>query len=183
MTVLQSFFAQYPGYGLVILECVLICLQCQLESAPISRLRRQYFNKAFFEAHFPKLQETCRAGYPEMGSGRFADKLSDEQWLAFNNAQRAHGNYLEQLPAILLLLLVNGLTVPRLAVPMGVVYMVGRHVYGEGYRNQGPVGRVAGSRLMYIAVLSLLAASVYSSWILAGGVAGLTKFVESYTSW
>jgi hypothetical protein len=36
-----------------------------------------------------------------MGQGRFADKLSDEDWVRFNSAQRAHYNYLEGLASII----------------------------------------------------------------------------------
>ena len=182
MAVLQTLFSHYPGYGLVLLECVLICLQCFFSSLPVSRLRAQYFNKAFFEKHFPHLRDTCRSGYPEMGHGRFADKLSDEQWVAFNNAQRVHGNYIEQLPLVLILMLVGGLGAPRLAVPMGIMYMVGRYLYGSGYLSKGPTGRQMGGRLLYPPLLSLLGASVYTAWTMTGGVDGLSNFVKSYTS-
>jgi len=182
MSLLQSLFSHYPGFGLIIFECILIVLQQQMESRHIGRLRKQYFDKAFFEKHFPQLRDTCRAGYPDVGQGRFADKLSDEQWVAFNNAQRAHQNYLEQLPAVLLLMLIGGLGVPRVAVPMGVLYMVGRHVYGMKYRQEGAAARGAGSRLYYVAVITLLVCALYTSWTVAGGVPGLTNFAKSYTS-
>jgi hypothetical protein len=36
-----------------------------------------------------------RGGYPDMGNGRFAALLPYGDWLLFNNAQRAHYNYVE----------------------------------------------------------------------------------------
>lgn len=41
------------------------------------------FDKAFFEKHFPSLRPHPHEGYPDMGSGRFADKLNDEDWITF----------------------------------------------------------------------------------------------------
>ena len=160
-----------------------MCLQCQLESIPIGRLRATYFDKAFFEKHFPQLRDRCSGrGYPEMGQGRFADKLSDEQWVAFNNAQRVHGNYVEQLPSTLLLLLVSGLGAPRVAVPMGALYIVGRALFGMGYRSNGPRGRMLGSRLHSIATVVLLGTSVWTVWTMTGGVAGISNFAKSFLS-
>jgi len=38
-----------------------------------------------------------------MGSGLYASKLDEEDWVTFNNAQRAHYNYLEGVASILAL--------------------------------------------------------------------------------
>lgn len=181
MASLQTFFAHFPGFGLVLLECVIICLQYTLSSLPISRLRAQYFSKAFFEQHFPAFRDRCPAGYPDMGHGRFAAKLTDEQWYNFNNAQRVHGNFLEQLPTALVLLLTAGLGAPRVAVPAGALYIVGRFMFGAGYLSQGAKGRRMGGRLSYMALITLLGASLYTVWTMTGGVAGLSNFVQSYT--
>ena len=35
----------------------------------------------------------CVCSYPDMGSGRYSAKLTMDQWTDFNNAQRAHQNY------------------------------------------------------------------------------------------
>jgi len=42
-------------------------------------------------------------GYPDMGNGLYASKLDEEDWVTFNNAQRAHYNYLEGVASILAL--------------------------------------------------------------------------------
>jgi hypothetical protein len=75
--------------------------------------------------------------YPDMGSGLYASKLSHEDWVRFNNAQRAHYNYLEGISLILVLELVAGLFFPRYAALLAFVYIVGRLFYGIGYRSAG----------------------------------------------
>ena len=176
----ETFFAHYPGYGIILFLCIAICLQVQSEAFHIGALRRRFFDKSFFEKHFPQLRDAYKMGYPDQGTGRFADKLTDEQWLQFNNAQRAHQNYLEQLPTILVLLLISGLGAPRVAVPLAIVFMVGRWLYGKGYRAEGPVGRMTGTKVMYIGVIGLLFTALYTCFTLAGGVKGLTNFSLSY---
>jgi hypothetical protein len=37
-------------------------------------------------------KDAVKGGYPDMGSGRYSAKLSDEEWIKFNNYQRAHYN-------------------------------------------------------------------------------------------
>ena len=44
---------------------------------------------------FPWMSEAPEFGYPDMGNGWFADKLTYEQWFLFNLDQRAHKNFLE----------------------------------------------------------------------------------------
>jgi len=41
------------------------------------------------------MEKAPKGGYPDMGNGRYAADLSYDQWFAFNNAQRAHYNFLE----------------------------------------------------------------------------------------
>jgi hypothetical protein len=33
--------------------------------------------------------------YPDMGNGRYSEKLSYKEWFEFNNAIRVHYNYIE----------------------------------------------------------------------------------------
>ena len=94
-----------PSYGAVLLVVILQCLQCFAETFPIGSLRRRLFTVAFFEKNFPGVvPKPNKAGYPDTGYGRYADKLSHQDWLDFANAQRVHANLLESLPTIISLL-------------------------------------------------------------------------------
>ena len=91
-----------------------------------------------------------------MGSGLYASKLDEEDWVTFNNAQRAHYNYLEGVASILALevlltsylltwylistfifKLLSGLFFPQFSAVVGVAYVIGRALYGIGYRSKG----------------------------------------------
>jgi hypothetical protein len=58
--------------------------------------RRSVFTKSFMQKHFGEEhkeatgQEIQAGGYPDMGEGRYSKKLTQEQWVSFRNAQRAH---------------------------------------------------------------------------------------------
>ena len=55
------------------------------------------FMKQFDELHKAETGEekAPKGGYPDMGCGRFSEKLSYKDWYEFNLAQRVHYNYLE----------------------------------------------------------------------------------------
>ena len=113
-----------------------------------------------------------------MGSGIFSQKLTLDQYLAFNNAQRAHHNYLEGLTMAVLLVLVSGLFYVRFTVIMGIAYIIGRELYTTGYHSEkGTSGRYVGVLVVDVALLSLLGASVYSTFTQAGGLSGLINLV------
>ena len=54
---------------------------------------------------------------------------------AFNCAQRAHGNFLENQTPFLSSLLLGGLRFPLAASALGCVWLVGRYMYAVGYAN------------------------------------------------
>ena len=76
--------------------------------------------------------------------------------------------------------MISGLTYPRVTVLMGALYIVGRVIYGIGYRTGGPAARMTGSRVYYPALITLLISSILSAVNLAGGVEGLTVFAMSF---
>lgn len=102
-----------------------------------------------------------------MGNGRYADLLPYADWVRFNNAQRAHGNYLEQFPSVVTMVLVNGLFTPLPASALGVTYMLGRHLYALGYTGAS-FGRLPGGLLSFLSVLSLFSLVMYNGASLAG---------------
>ena len=89
------------------------------------------------------------------------------KWLAFNNygekalerAVRAHGNFIEYTPLILILLYlaeVNELSDPRLHLT-GIFLLVGRLMHGIcfGYMEHSPVMRIGGVVLTLLALINI----------------------------
>jgi hypothetical protein len=101
-------------------------------------------------------------GYPDMGNGRIASHLDYASWFKFNNGQRAHYNYLEQVPSALSFLLIGGLMFPTVATGAGVGIIVGRELYAQGYVNQGPKGRSIGAGINMVALTTLFGTAVLS---------------------
>jgi len=167
------------SYGVILLEVLVICLHCTITGFAIGGLRKQFFNEKFMQKNFPTLKG-AKGGFPDMGQGRISDKLSDDEWFRFNNAQRAHYNYVEGLPAIVCSLLVSGISYPRFSFVLGVVYIVGRALYISGYLTKGPAGRTPGVYILDLALFLLIGAACFSSVELAGGMAGLAKFAQSF---
>jgi len=164
------------GYGLVLLECILVGLCCTLEMIPVAKLRKQLFTRAFHEQHFPQIKHIKSGGYPDGGQGRFSDKLPDDQWIAFNNAQRVHANNLESFAQVIINILIGGLVYTRVTLLLGLVYVVGRIIYGIGYRASGPSGRTFGARIFEIALFGLLFTAIASAVQIAGGFTGIAAF-------
>lgn len=88
-------------YGPVLLTVLALCFLSFVETFPVGAARKRVFSKEFFERHFPGTNPTPnKQGYPDTGYGRYADKLSHNDWLILANAQRVHGHLLEQLPFV-----------------------------------------------------------------------------------
>ncbi|KAK7754877.1 hypothetical protein SLS62_003191 [Diatrype stigma] len=72
-----------------------------------------------------------------------ADK--DPKAFAFNCAQRAHANYIENVTTFTVSLLVTSLAFPRAGAALGAVWVAGRFMYLVGYTSSaGPKGRLLG---------------------------------------
>lgn len=64
-----------PQYGYVLLAAVAISLELLVIGFVFpGAARSKIFSKAFLEEHFGK--DVPQGGYPDMGSGRFSEKLS-----------------------------------------------------------------------------------------------------------
>ncbi|KAL7746227.1 Microsomal glutathione S-transferase 3 [Sorochytrium milnesiophthora] len=136
----------HPDYGYVILVATGMALHCVGQGFPVGKLRKEF-----------------KLDYPDMGSGRYAAKLTDQQWLQFNNAQRAHYNYVEGFGPAVALLLLGGLFFPKENAAIGAVYIVGRQLYASGYRAKGSSGRMLGVAMLDLALLSMAGTSVWGA--------------------
>ena len=90
-----------------------------------------------------------------MGTGLYSSKLSYENWYNFNNAVRAHQNFLEFLPMMISFLLIAGIYFPIPAASLGLVLMIARIIYAVGYTGWGPAGRLPGFFITLFSVIAL----------------------------
>ncbi|TNV75407.1 hypothetical protein FGO68_gene7120 [Halteria grandinella] len=105
-----------------------------------------------------------------MGNGFFADKLSYKAWFDFNNAQRAHYNYLENLTPLLVWHLLGIVYHPLLTAAFGFLCIISRILYTIGYMKT-PNSRVLGALLFDVGFLGLFVLGVL------GAVKGL-RFIH-----
>ncbi|PWA03151.1 hypothetical protein BB558_000673 [Smittium angustum] len=102
--------------------------------------------------------------HPDMGCGRFAAKLSDEDWATFNNVIRVHQNYVEQLPVAISAVLMSGLFYEKASITLGLAYVASRIAYAYGYAKFGPKGRMVGAIGQYLSIVSMLSLCFYGSY-------------------
>jgi glutathione S-transferase len=62
----------------------------------------------------------------------------------FNSVQRAHQNTLESYSLVMLQMCLCGLIYPVTSAICGGLWVAGRFMYGFGYANFGPTGRMVG---------------------------------------
>lgn len=136
------------------------------------RAREQVFTKEFMLANFEKEHRENTGqnventhGYPDMGQGRYSDKLPYNDWLKFAKAQRTHYNFLENWGPQTLFIIVGGLRYPIFSAVLGFVAIAGRVLYTAGYMfptgSSNPMrvlGAITGDIVMIISfVLSVIA--------------------------
>lgn len=97
-------------------------------------------------------------------------KPTQEEWLDFANAQRAHGNFVEGVATILCSLLISGLFYPSASASLGALYFFGRVLYAWGYVSSGAKGRLPGVILIDIALLGTCGTALYGSAVAAGWI-------------
>lgn len=156
-------------YGYLIISLVLVCIHyIFVMFFFVGRARGKVFTKEFMERNFNEVHrhelgaDAPRGGYPDMGNGRYSERLTYAEWYEFNNAQRAHYNYLEHLPVVLFLGVAAGIKLPLEAAIAEMVYLIGRVFYSIGYVLKGPSGRLIGALLADLGLLALLGLGLYS---------------------
>lgn len=108
-------------------------------------------------------KEIEKGGYPDMGNGFYTKNLNYQQWYSFNNAQRAHQNYVEWIASCLVFLLIGGLYFPIPAAAVGAGVVLFRIIYACGYASGGPKGRLIGALGNDLLVLAQFVLAVISS--------------------
>jgi uncharacterized membrane protein YecN with MAPEG domain len=101
----------------------------------------------------------AKGGYPDMGNGRYSTDLSYDQWYTFNNYQRAHYNYMEQLTPTIIWILISIFYKPLAAAILGFIYFIGRIFYSIGYLKS-PNSRLIGALIIDAAFLGLFILSL-----------------------
>ena len=111
-------------------------------------MRKTIFSKEQMQSNFGSLHEAevggeiGAGGYPDCGSGRYTFEAGYKVWFEFNNAQRVHLNYAENIQQMLCMMLSAGLYFPRITYIWMAVYMAGRIWYQLGYQLLGPRARL-----------------------------------------
>ncbi|CAF0872493.1 unnamed protein product [Rotaria sordida] len=170
------------GYAWILLEAVIITIHMWITGMMMGSVRKRFFNKDFYQNKFPEYKRLGKVmrpdgGYPDDGQGRLADKLDDEQWFIFNNYRRAHMNYLEGGFAVLIPLLIAGLSYTRLTFFIGIAYIIGREIYSQGYRGAGSKGRLVGVLILDLALLALWSMALYTCFHWGNGLNGLKRLI------
>mmetsp|Transcript_21965 Transcript_21965/g.24797 ORF Transcript_21965/g.24797 Transcript_21965/m.24797 type:complete len:171 (-) Transcript_21965:158-670(-) len=143
-------------YGYVIWTAVAICLECMFTGYYIMSVRQKTFTEEFMEQFHSEHSRAfglppAKHGYPDMGSGRYSDKLEYKEWVIFNNAQRAHYNFVEGLTPTVVVTLVAGISFPIYASILGCLILVGRFLYASFYTTpKGAQARFPGVTLFQL---------------------------------
>ena len=116
-------------------------------------------------------EDITKGGLPDMGSGRYSEKLSYKEWLQFNNSQRAHYHFIEMAPSTLILLLVSGIYFPIASAALGLALAIFRLLYAIGYSSAGigATSRKIGTGGNYLVLLAFIGLSIASSIMFISG--------------
>ena len=129
-----------------------------------SKIYTKEFMGKFNDVHQKATGKEIKAGgYPDTGNGWYSRELPYEQWLEFNNRQRAHANFVEWIASNIALILIGGLYFPIVCACLGLGVAVSRILYAVGYAMGGAnhpirtIGAVAND-------LVTLATIVFAVW-------------------
>ena len=160
------------NYGYIGLVTVGLGFHCFVTSFRVRKARYSCLTTEYLETQYPEenakhIKEfgcpISKGAHPDNGLGRLSDKLDFISWVKLQNAQRAHGNYLETITFATGSLLVGGLYFPRFCATVGAIHIVGRELYASGYVNGGAKGRTTGFLIVMSSLMTLLGAAVTGS--------------------
>jgi len=96
-----------------------------------------------------------------MGNGFFSKNITYAQWFKMNNNLRVHYNFLEHVPLVTTLILVNGIILPTTSLVIGIIYILARIAFTIGYMIGGPNARLPGALTGTLCTLALFGCSIY----------------------
>lgn len=122
-----------PEYKYVAGLACLISVYCVVIGFCAGARRRSLFSDQFMKMHFgDEHTKYCKGaalpkqGYPDCGSGIYSQKLTYKDWLQFNEDQRAHKAFLEQVTIAVFCVFVSGLIRHEFAIGFGICYLLNR---------------------------------------------------------
>lgn len=157
-------------FGFTLSAIAAIAIQCIFTGFIAGGSRKKIFSKEYMERNFGEQHKKAFGenikpmGYPDMGNGVYSSKLEYKDWYNFNNSQRAHYNFVEQVGSVIALVFVAGIGMPWVAGILGWLYCIGRLIYTMGYVAKGPNGRLIGAGVMDLGLLGLIGVAGYSCY-------------------
>lgn len=85
----------------------------------------------------------------------YATENDTKQHKEFNCVQRAHQNFLENVPFYFMLQTISAAANPKASAILGAIYLLGRVFYFRGYSSGNPDKRMQGG-FQYIGLLGML---------------------------
>lgn len=157
------------NYGWVLFLELILILEYYGTVMYVGYVRGKVFTAEFMQQNFAEefrntfKREPDKGGYPDMGCGRFSEKLSLADWYYFNNAQRVHYNFLEGIYIPLICIPIGGIEFEYYVIALAALYIVGRFFYSIGYGKSGSRGRLIGVLMLDLGLIGLIIIAFISS--------------------
>ena len=103
------------------------------------------------------------SGLPDQGYGWYSKKWDPDTWLEYNQVNRAHMNYLENLPYMIFLPPIAGVFFPVPALTGVYCLWFGRMMYTAGYVGGVQGARGSGFLIQFCNILMLLICSIWTA--------------------
>ncbi len=145
-------------FGLVVLATMGSYVATIMIGGKVMKGRKQY------GVEYPNMY----ASVVETADGKVLTNAKDEKSAEkFNCIQRGHQNALENHYAIMVLTVLGGLAMPKVAAGSLGLWTAGAYLYAVNYCEGGPKNRNGGiAKIKYIGLLGLLVCNGYFSFLL-----------------
>ena len=158
------------GYKWVVLTASLLCIECFLLGLIfINGTRKRFFTREYLDRNYGETANRefgappSNGGYPDAGNGLHSTAWSLEQWFNFNTAMRGHLNFVENLPAMVILTLFSGIFYPKIVFWLGLAHILFRLLFILGY-VANPAYRSFGFLPMLLVLLAQIVLIIIGLW-------------------